>query len=52
MISEVEFEKLIQQELGSSVETINTGKQMAKYLKILRFVCFPQFWEALFTTLP
>lgn len=27
------FEKLIQQELGSSVETINTGKQMAKYLK-------------------
>ena len=27
------FEKLITDELGSEVETINTGKQMAKYLK-------------------
>lgn len=27
------FEKLIQEELGNEVETINTGKQMAKYLK-------------------
>lgn len=27
------FEELIKQELGNKVETINTGKQMAKYLK-------------------